>query len=321
MLRKGLFRALFNSRVVLRALRSLAMLWGYSSLEQLAAVQLEYDVSARDLNSIPRIYRPSTSPLGRSGANGPFMQLWIPSSPCGQMDSNGRSLRKRALAAKREFLHQGKLIAPRRILMIDDTHRPPRRQHALLLQEMIEARPTIPVWIAERTIALSDELLSQGTRDGRDVHYYTMEELWNTSRGQAQFASFAQNVLDRRLHFQNDIPRGTFAQFLSNSIDSDELRSQVLDGGKQVRAEMERYQSNPRYAEWLTIVQGLLSRPSLDNLLELYVMRILILRDHTKRQMSLELAPLSTEELEQRDTSQVQSRCEIFMHEEINVPY
>jgi hypothetical protein len=59
----------------------------------------------------------------------------------------------------------------------------------------------------------------------------------------------------------------------------------------------------------------------LDNLLELYVMRILILRDHARRQMSLELVPLSTEELEQRDTSQVKSAAEIFMHEDIGIPY
>lgn len=319
---EGLFRSLFNCRVVLRALRSLGLLLGHSSLDQLDDIELRYEDSARDLNSIPTnvspvelanwaehrervVYGALDSIAGVRTAGLPTdvrfeSVLWL------------QSVR---------FHHQGKTIAPRRILMIDDTHKLRRKQHALLLQEMIEARPTIPIWIAERTIALSDELLSQGTREGRDVHYYTLEELWNLPRGQAQFLSFAQNVLDRRLHFQNDIPRGAFAQFLSNSIDSDEYRSKVLEGGEQVRAEMERYQTNSRYAEWLTIVQELLSRPSLENLLELYVLRILILRDHAKRQMSLELAPLSAEELEQRDTSQVKSAAEIFMHEEIGIPY
>jgi hypothetical protein len=319
---EGLFRALFNCRVVLRALRSLGLLLGHTSAQQFASVQLQYDESARDLNSIPT----NLSPVEL--ANWAEQRERI---VYGALDSIA-GVRTEGLPTdvrfesvlwlqSVKFLHQGKVIAPRRILMIDDTHRLRRKQHALLLQEMIEARPTIPVWIAERTIALGDELLSQGTRDGRDVHYYTLEELWNTPRGQAQFVSFAQNVLDRRLHFQNDIPRGAFAQFLSNSINSDELRSQVLEGGEQVRVQMERYHNNSRYAEWLTIVQGLLSRPSLENLLELYVMRVLILRDHAKRQMSLELAPLSTEELEQRDTSQVKSAAEIFMHEEISIPY
>jgi hypothetical protein len=319
---EGLFRALFNCRVVLRALRSLGMLLGQSSLEQLSAVQLEYDVSARDLTSIPT----NLSPVAlATWAEHRERTVYAALDSIAALRTEGLPTDVRFESVlwlqSVKFLHQGKPIAPRRILMIDDTHRLRRRQHALLLREIIESRSTIPVWIAERTIALSDELISQGTRDGRDVHYYTLEELWNTSRGTAQFASFAQNVLDRRLHFQNEIPRGTFAQFLTNSIDSDTFRSQVLEGVKQVRTEMESYQSNPRYAEWLAILQGLLSRPSLDNLLEVYVMRILILRDHTKRQMSLELAPLSTEELEQKDTSQVQSAAEIFMHEEIGIPY
>jgi len=37
--------------------------------------------------------------------------------------------------------------------------------------------------------------------------------------------------------------------------------------------------------------------------------------------MSLELAPLSAEELEQRDSSQVQGAADIFLHEELKIPY
>src|SRR5262249_1715380 len=59
----------------------------------------------------------------------------------------------------------------------------------------------------------------------------------------------------------------------------------------------------------------------IDQLHELYVTRILLARDEFKRQMTLELAPLSTEELEERDSSQVQSAAEIFMHDELKFPY
>lgn len=37
--------------------------------------------------------------------------------------------------------------------------------------------------------------------------------------------------------------------------------------------------------------------------------------------MSLELVPLSAEDLDQRDSSQVQAAAEIFLHEELKVPY
>ncbi|MBY0370973.1 hypothetical protein K2X33_09820, partial [bacterium] len=59
----------------------------------------------------------------------------------------------------------------------------------------------------------------------------------------------------------------------------------------------------------------------LESLQGLFVTRILLARDELKRQMSLELAPLSTEDLEQRDSSQVQAAADIFLHEELNIPY
>src|SRR4051812_5141360 len=50
---EGLFRALLDCRVVLRALRSVASLLGYSSAEHLKQVRLGYDDLARNLTCIP----------------------------------------------------------------------------------------------------------------------------------------------------------------------------------------------------------------------------------------------------------------------------
>src|ERR1700730_8566498 len=104
------------------------------------------------------------------------------------------------------FVFDGKEVAPRRLLMIDDVHKLRRRQRAMLIEELTEIRPSIPIWLAERSIALGDELLAQGTREGRDLRHYALEELWNAGRGQVQFAMFAQNILDRRLDAQSEIP-------------------------------------------------------------------------------------------------------------------
>jgi hypothetical protein len=59
---------------------------------------------------------------------------------------------------------------------------------------------------------------------------------------------------------------------------------------------------------------------NLESLLELYVTRILLVRDETKRQMSLDLT-LTEEELEDRDSSQLRGAAELFMHEELGMPY
>ena len=69
-------------------------------------------------------------------------------------------------------------MAPRRLLMIDDVHKLRQKQRSMLIEELTELRPSIPVWLAERTIALGNQLLAQGTliaqgsREGRDVRQY-----------------------------------------------------------------------------------------------------------------------------------------------------
>ena len=60
---------------------------------------------------------------------------------------------------------------------------------------------------------------------------------------------------------------------------------------------------------------------NVDSLQELFTTRILLARDELKRQMSLDLGPLSPDELDQRDSSQVQAAADIFLHEELKVPY
>ena len=74
-------------------------------------------------------------------------------------------------------------------------------------------------------------------------------------------------------------------------------------------------------SQWLARAGRNFGEPSLEALRELYVTNILLVRDAAKRQMALELEPLPVEELQDRDNSQVQGAAEIFMHEELDVPY
>ena len=57
----------------------------------------------------------------------------------------------------------------------------------------------MPVWLAGRSIAFDGEFVSQGIRPGRDVNYYSLEDMWGNRSG--QFMAFAQNILDRLICF------------------------------------------------------------------------------------------------------------------------
>lgn len=319
--KEGLFRALLDCRIVLRTLRNLSSFMGFTSTDQLDTIQIEYADSACDIKSIPLATTASELILwAEQRERGVYAQLDALDTP-----SNGDSLNHVRFEGVLwlqgiKFMRNGKTVAPKRLLMIDDLHKLRRKQHELLLQELIELRPVFPIWLSERTIALGPELLSQGAREGRDLRQYDLEDLWYSSRG-FQFAAYAQNILDRRLAEQDLIPKGNFAQYLRSEFASDEIDQELKDGIKYFVAQAESYQSSQQYSEWLSKSKEYISEATIGSLRELYSILILIARNEGKKQLSLELTPLSSNELEERDSSQVQAAAEIFIHENLKIPY
>ncbi|UUZ62132.1 hypothetical protein LP417_17840 [Polaromonas sp. P1-6] len=189
-----------------------------------------------------------------------------------------------------------------------------------MIDELAVQRSTIPIWLAERSIALGEGLLSQGVRQGRDIHEYALEEMWSGPKGPYQFATFAQSILDRRMLIQNVVASNSFSQCLRGELVLDEIRAEVDKGIQNFRDEVQRHESNIRYSEWLARAEQRSAEASIESLVELYVTRILLARDESKRQMTLDMA-LSAEELDDRDNSQVRGAAEIFMHDELKIPY
>jgi hypothetical protein len=317
----GLFRALFDCRVVLRTLWSLAPLLGQGTDDSLTSIRLEYDDKGSEIKGIPTT--DSASELAR-WAEEHEKRVYA------QLDSfSGRGSVDLPVHVRFEgvlwlqtvrFIVSGREIAPRRLLMIDDVWKLRRRQRELLIDELTVMRPAIPVWFALRASVLGESLLSQGARDGRDLREYALEEIWGGSKGIHQFMTFAQSVLDKRMNLQNVLPGASFQQCLREQLEPEEIRRYIEPGIKAFDRATERHQNNARYSEWLARAERKSAEPTLDMLLELYVTRILLSRDTTKRQIALELA-LSAEEIDDRDSSQVRSAAEIFLHEELGLPY
>ena len=318
---EGLFRALLDCRVVLRTLRSVGALLGFSAPEQFDCIRLEYSEQTSDLKGIPRlasareladwaeqheqlVYAQLDAFVGQNTANMPSHfqfegALWLQAV---------------------QFVVDGRQVASKRLLMIDDLHKLRRKQRALLIDELAVQRSTIPIWLAERSVALGDGLLSQGVRQGRDIHEYALEEMWSGPKGPYQFATFAQSILDRRMLIQDVVASNSFAQCLRGELVIDEIRIEIDRGIRAFRDDVQRHESNIRYSEWLARAEQRSAEASMESVVELYVTRILLARDESKRQMTLDMA-LSAEELDDRDNSQVRGAAEIFMHDELKIPY
>lgn len=316
---EGLFRALFDCRIVLRTLRSLPLLLGYSSIDHLENIRLEYTDSARELQAIPLVA--SASELARWAEQHERIVY-------SQLDTISGSAQIGTPAHVRfegvlwlnevQFVCDGKKIAPMRMLMIDDLHKLRKKQRGLLIDELSALRLPIAVWLAERKNILGEELLSQGVRAGRDL---ALEDLWSQTRTHHQFSAYAQNILDRRLNAQNVIPPGTFSQYLRAQFQPNENRIEISKGIELFRNQTQRHGRNPHYTEWLAVAEKYAVNPTYESLLELYTTRILIARNEGKRQLELDLSPLPAKELESRDSSQLRAAAEIFVHEELKISY
>ena len=317
----GLFRALMDCRIVLRALRSLATFLGRGPDDSLGSIRLAYEGTSTEIRGIPQM----TSALelaqwAESEEKRVYSELdAFSGSEAASLPAHERFEGVLWLQSVR-FLVDGNAVAPRRLLMIDDVWKLRRRQRDLLVDELTVLRPSIPIWLAMRNSALGTALLSQGARNGRDLREYSLEDMWGGPKGLHQFVAFAQSILDRRMQLQMDVPGATFPQCLREQFEPAELRKCVEQGVKEFARAMQKHQQNVRYSELLAGAERRSSEPTLDILLELYVTRILVSRDAAKKQMTLELA-LSAEDIEERDSSQVRSAAEVFLHEEVGLPY
>jgi hypothetical protein len=318
---EGLFRALLNCRIVLRALRSLSLLAIPPADQVLDRIELAYEESATDLRNIPSLLNAGElSRWAEQRERSVYAQLDLVSRDNAEAMQDQRLDGLLWLQSVR-FSYQGKLLAPRRLLMIDDLHRLRRSQRALLIREITELRPSIPVWLAERSIVLGDELLSQGAREGRDLREYPMDELWGNAKGGGQTLTTFSQILDRRLHIQNIIPPGPLSQYLSNQLVPGDVERQFRSAVALFQRERERLNSNMRYKEWFARGEIISQEPSSQAIEELLSLLILVARDEGRRQLALQLEPLPPEELDQRDSSQVQGAAEIMANEALGLPY
>lgn len=317
----GLFRALMDCRIVLRTLRSLAAFLGYGPDDPLAPISLAYEGSSAEIHGIPKMTSASElAQWAESEEKRVYSELdSFSGSDVASLPAHERFEGVLWLQGIR-FLVDGQAVAPRRLLMVDDVWKLRRRQRDLLLDELTVLRPSIPVWLAMRSSALGTTLLSQGTRNGRDLREYSLEDMWGGPKGLHQFAVYAQSILDRRMQLQMDVPGATFPQCLREQFEPAELRKFIEQGVEAFTRAMQQHQQNVRYREVLARAERRAVEPTIDMLLDLYDTRILVSRDAAKKQMTLELA-LSAEEIEDRDSSQVRSAAEIFLHEEVGLPY
>ena len=216
----------------------------------------------------------------------------------------------------------GKPFGKRWLIMFDDMQKLAPNQRAALLEVVVDQRARSTVWLAERFEALStDELLTYGALSGRDHLVINLEREWKKGR----FESAVKLIAERRARMASESAGANAPDAFAPTIEADldaptwqETTQAALD---IVRKRVEALAaSKPQYAEWVKAradVEGTLRH----QLIKWRTLEILIARQQGKRQMNLLLEPLKTEELEDKDESDVRAAAELFISKEFGFPY
>ncbi len=317
----GLFRALMNCRIVLRALRSLMTALKVNSIDQLANVILEYPGELQELTAIPK----ERSPIALAEwAEKCEREVYSHLDALNDIDSSGKMpvhVRFEGVLWLQgvKLVQDGIELIPRRLLMIDDLQALRRKQRELLIRELMDMRPKEPIWLAQRTSALNEtEVLSAGAREGRDISIHSIDSLL---KGRNGFPSFAQNVLDRRFETQTLFPGAKFEQFIESNIPLKDVKESFSVATESFKKNVSRIKNVSQYQEWIANAENIFSKstPVLEDIRALYSTRILISRNENSRQLSF--IPLAAEEIEERDSSALQAAADVFAYHDANLPY
>jgi hypothetical protein len=310
---RGLFRALVNARVILRTLRALCILYDLEYPGGLDEVTISFEPSLFDEGAVPRTcHSTELRAWAEAVETRCFTLLDAITVGTKREVPNHHTFDSIVWLSQAIFKIRTTQVRVRPIVMFDDVHRLRPGQRRMLYDELLDHRSGTLVWFAERTEVLDPaDLLSGGAIPRRDFHEIQLEHAWQTSKGR-RFVKFVTGIADRRVAQMRDDLQ-SFGDHLASSLSE-------TDGGdrltRAVTVLRERALSvarnTSRYDEWLRAVESSPSADRLEQAIAWAKIGILVTRDRHKPQQSLELGPLSDQDLETRDTSGLPIMNRIF---------
>jgi hypothetical protein len=321
--KERLLYGLLNARVVLAALRGAVTL-----------KRLEYPAGVERL-TVEVLPHGEAPPGLELPCRGNLLYEWgkkVEADVCDALDSFGPSqsdslpghdvLSSLRLVGPSTLTLDGSPVAERVLVMFDDVHKLTARQREKLLTGLIESRSSVSTWIAERFEALStDQMLSSGATAGRDYDsVIPLEQFWREGGKKQRFEKLLISIADRRARAATAVEMGSFASCLQASLEGTRWQDRMASAINEVSDRVRRLVGkSPLYQDWVSAREKMTGTPS-EMVLGWRTLEILIERDKRKAQKSFDFA-LSTEELEQREGSDVQAAAELFLASELALPY
>lgn len=215
----------------------------------------------------------------------------------------------------------GRPVASRSLLMMDDIHKLTGSQRENLFQEVIELRSSVGVWIAERFEALTtSEMLASGASEGRDyAEPIVIEAYWR--KKYQNFEKYTMRIADRRVRSSSVVELEDFRPCILNALDGPEWSGRFRAASEKIRGRLEPSgQRSQKYREWFDTTAGTKGSPR-EVAMVWKTLEILIARAEGKKQQLMFEDVLPAAELNSQTDSSVANAAELFLCKEFGFPY
>lgn len=312
------FRALLSARIVLSALKAL-----------MAHLDLEHP---EDLKRLTAIWSPMAGAQLPAEATGEALLEWasaIEDSVFELMDQLGavQGAAGKGLTeldglhwlADAEFKIDGRKIAERPVLLLDDLQYLSPSQHSYFNGALTALRKPLGIWAAERLEALQEkDLIAPGVLEGRDYDsVIKLEERWQ--RRDAALKKFLSQIADLRAHQADGFGDRDFFPAIADELEAAQWDEKLKAARDLIEARILAGPGGaPRYATWIAQAREKTGSPK-EVAIEWAALEILIHRDHGKAQRAFEFDQLSEDEALVR--SNVREAAELFVSRDAGSPY
>ena len=212
----------------------------------------------------------------------------------------------------------GEVIKEKVLIMFDDVQNLSRAQRNHLVKTIVDKRPLVNTWIAERLRALTmEELLSEGQIEQRDLRIIELEKFW--SRRYQQFEKFAKSVANRRLESAFPDQQYDFSSFLMSSMGqshSAKIEKALNTVKERIK---DKFGKQEQYKGWITQKEELLGEP-FHLLIEWRTLEIILHRESNQTNL-FDFTELSEDQLQEQEGNEEKVAAQLFVYREFGIPF
>lgn len=316
-LKSRLFFSLLNSRIILATLRNICVLKDKKFPDDLNCIDFTYDNAQNYFRSL---VVPCTGKQLYEWASDiekaiyKTIDSFLPIKE-NEVEGNDELFALEILNPK-HLKVDGKEFFEKILFVLDDAHKFTPNQRLTLKKYLAEKRSNFTIWISERLEAL-EPVENLGSFEGRDYNEINLENFWRKHAG--KFEKILGNISDKRASISTD-DVSSFQNYLLADLNEEKHKqtlSLYINNKLESLEEISKF--NTKFSQWIQYLTSY-SDSEYQKAIKIAAAEIIIYRSLGKQQLSFDF-PMTSEELEDKLSSEIISTARLFLSKETNIPY